>query len=177
MGRADIGCSGVAFTLDPDTGFENAVVIEATYRFGELLVQEKVDPDRYTVFKPTNGIIERELGTKEQRMVRRRNENVIESVPNRERERQTLTDEQITSITTYAKRIEDHFDRPMDIEWLLDGERDELFIAYAPIRIRRLFIITVYSTIRLCVIIICLPIRFSRLFVYLTIRLFTIVIV
>nr|WP_256490495.1 pyruvate, water dikinase [Haladaptatus sp. AB643] len=131
MGRADIGCSGVAFTLDPDTGFENAVVIEATYGLGELLVQGQVDPDRYVAFKPTNGIIERELGTKERRMIRRGTDTAIEAVPDNERDRLTLTDEQVTLLTTYAKRIEDHFDRPMDIEWLLDGERDELFIVQA----------------------------------------------
>lgn len=131
MGRADLGCSGVAFTLDPDTGFENAIVIESIYGLGELLVQGQVDPDRYVVFKPTNGIIERGIGTKAQRMVWRGGENVVEQVPDHDQRRFTLTDEQITSLVTYAKRIEDHFDRPMDIEWLLDGEQDELFIVQA----------------------------------------------
>jgi pyruvate,water dikinase len=131
MGRADLGCSGVTFTLDPDTGFENAVVIEATYGLGELLVQGRVNPDRYVVFKPTNGIVERRKGTKEQRMVWREGENVVEPVPEHDRERFALGDGRTTSLATYAKRIEDHFDRPMDVEWLLDGERDELFVVQA----------------------------------------------
>ncbi|WP_433629349.1 phosphoenolpyruvate synthase [Halomicrococcus sp. NG-SE-24] len=131
MGRADLGSSGVVFTLDPDTGFENAVVIEATYGLGELLVQGRVDPDRYIVFKPTNGIIERELGSKEQRMVWQEGENVVEPVPESDRNQFALTDDQMTSLSSYAKQIENHFDRPMDIEWLLDGERGELYIVQA----------------------------------------------
>lgn len=128
MGRADLGCSGIAFTIDPDTGFRNAVVIEASYGLGELIVQGQVIPDRYVIFKPTNGIIERRAGSKERRMVRGNDGTVVEPVPPNDRDQLVLSDKQVTSLATYAKRIEDYFSRPMDIEWLLDGERDELFI-------------------------------------------------
>ncbi|WP_225741361.1 phosphoenolpyruvate synthase [Halorussus halophilus] len=131
MGRADRGCSGVAFTIDPDTGFGNAVVIEAAYGLGELLVQGRVTPDRYVAFKPTNGILEKTLGEKESRMVWRGDRNEIESVPRREREQYALSDDRIRTLTGYATTIEDHFGRPMDIEWLYDGEREQLFVVQA----------------------------------------------
>jgi len=131
MGRADRGCSGVAFTIDPDTGFENAVVIEAAYGLGELLVQGRVNPDRYVAFKPTEGIIEKRLGEKASRMVWREDRNVVEEVPQSEREQYALADEQIRALTRHAKTIEDHFGRPMDIEWLYDGGRNQLYIVQA----------------------------------------------
>jgi pyruvate, water dikinase len=131
MGRADLASSGVLFTLDPDTGFEDVVVIEAAYGFGEPVVQGVVDPDRYVVFKPTNGIVEKELGGKTQRMVRRNGGTKLESVPETEREEFALSDEWIRELATYASRIEDHFGRPQDVEWLVDGELDELFAVQA----------------------------------------------
>ncbi|MFA9427186.1 pyruvate, water dikinase [Natronorubrum sp. A-ect3] len=131
MGRADLASSGVLFTLDPDTGFDDVVVIEAAYGFGEPIVQGAVDPDRYIVFEPTNGIVEKELGGKSQRMVRRNGGTKLESVPDAEREAVVLSDDRIRELATYASRIEDHFGTPQDIEWLVDGELDELFIVQA----------------------------------------------
>jgi pyruvate,water dikinase len=131
MGRADLASAGVLFTLDPDTGFEDVVVVEAAYGFGELIVQGRVDPDRYVVFEPTGGIVEKRLGGKAQRMVRRDGETAVEAVPDPERERYALTDDQIRTLATYAERIEAHFERPMDVEWLLDGDLDRLFVVQA----------------------------------------------
>ncbi|MWV39015.1 pyruvate, water dikinase [Natrialba sp. INN-245] len=131
MGRADLASSGVLFTLDPDTGFEEVVVIEAAYGFGEPVVQGVVDPDRYVVFKPTNGIVEKELGGKTQRMVRRNGGTKLESVPEDEQGEFALSDDRIRELATYAARIEEHFDRPQDIEWLVDGQLDELFVVQA----------------------------------------------
>ncbi|RLM54000.1 phosphoenolpyruvate synthase [Halobellus sp. Atlit-31R] len=131
MGQADLGASGVLFTLDPDSGFENVVVAEAAYGFGELIVQGEVDPDRYVVFKPTNGIVEKRLGGKAQRMVRRDGETAVEDVPEQERGQYALSDDQIRTLATYAERIEAHFERPMDVEWLLDGDLDQLFVVQA----------------------------------------------
>ncbi len=131
MGRADLASSGVLFTLDPDTGFEDVVVIEAAYGFGEPIVQGVVDPDRYVVFKPTNGIVEKELGGKSQRMVRRNGGTKLESVSAEQRDEFALSDERIRELATYASRIEDHFDCPQDVEWLVDGELDELFVVQA----------------------------------------------
>ena len=131
MGRADLASSGVLFTLDPDTGFENVVVIEAAYGFGEPIVQGVVDPDRYVVFKPTTGIVEKQLGGKAQRMVRRNGGTKLEPVPDDEREQFVLSDERIRELATYAERIESHFGTPQDVEWLLDGDLDELFVVQA----------------------------------------------
>ncbi|WP_254863071.1 pyruvate, water dikinase [Halovivax gelatinilyticus] len=131
MGRADLASSGVLFTIDPDTGFEEAVVIEAAYGFGEPIVKGTVDPDRYTVFKPTTGIVEKELGAKTQRMVRRNGGTKLEPVPESRRDAYALSDDRIRELTEYAARIEAHFDRPQDIEWLVDGELDRLFVVQA----------------------------------------------
>lgn len=131
MGRADLASSGVLFTLDPDTGFDNVVVIESAYGFGEPVVQGIVDPDRFVVFKPTTGIVEKQLGNKTQRMVRRNGGTKLEPVPTEQQEQFTLSDEQIRELTTYSIRIEEHYGRPQDIEWLVDGELEQLFIVQA----------------------------------------------
>jgi pyruvate,water dikinase len=131
MGRADLASSGVLFTLDPDTGFDEVVTIEAAYGFGEPIVQGVVDPDRYVVFKPTTGIIEKELGGKSQRMVRRNGGTKLESVPEEKREQFALSDDRIEELATYATRIEEHFGKPQDVEWLVDGDLDELFVVQA----------------------------------------------
>ncbi|WIV65804.1 pyruvate, water dikinase [Natrialbaceae archaeon AArc-T1-2] len=128
MGRADLASSGVLFTLDPDTGFDDVVTIEAAYGFGEPIVQGVVDPDRYVVFKPTTGIVEKELGGKSQRMVRRNGGTKLESVPEDKREAFALDDDRIRELATYATRIEEHFETPQDIEWLVDGDLEELFV-------------------------------------------------
>ncbi len=131
MGRADKGSAGVMFTMDPDSGFDNAVVIEASYGLGDLVVGGEVNPDEYVVFKPTNGIIEKQLGDKAKRLVVRGDVNTIERVPREERERYALSDDKIRELAGYAERIEEHYGRPMDIEWLLDGDLDELYIVQA----------------------------------------------
>lgn len=131
MGRADRACSGVLFTIDPDSGFEGVVVIEAAYGLGELIVQGEVDPDRYVVFKETNGIVEKELGEKDERLVQTESGAEVESVPTDERGAYALSDDRIHELTTYGNRIEDHYDRPMDVEWLVDAQLDEIFIVQA----------------------------------------------
>ncbi|AFZ74038.1 pyruvate, water dikinase [Natronobacterium gregoryi] len=128
MGRADLASSGVLFTLDPDTGFDEVVTIEAAYGFGEPIVQGVVDPDRYVVFKPTTGIVEKECGGKSQQMVRRNGGTKLESVPDEKREQFALSDDRIRELARYATRIEDHFGTPQDIEWLVDGDLEELFV-------------------------------------------------
>jgi pyruvate,water dikinase len=120
MGRAD--AAGVAFTNDPDSGFDDVVVIEGAYGLGELVVQGEVTPDRYTVFEPTGGIVERDVGEKSRRMVVRGTETEVEEVPPAEREVPALDDERIRELATYAGRIEAHYGRPMDVEWLVADE-------------------------------------------------------
>ncbi|MDY6766525.1 MAG: PEP/pyruvate-binding domain-containing protein, partial [Candidatus Nanohaloarchaea archaeon] len=119
------------FTIDPDTGFEGVVVIEAAYGLGELVVQGDVNPDEYTVFQPTGGILEKVCGDKERRMVLRNGVNTVEAVPQQERDEYVLSDEQIRELAGYAARIEEHYGRPMDIEWVFDGQRNEVFIVQA----------------------------------------------
>ncbi|MDY6766421.1 MAG: phosphoenolpyruvate synthase [Candidatus Nanohaloarchaea archaeon] len=131
MADADEGSSGVMFTIDPDSGFDDVVVIEASYGLGELVVQGDVNPDEFVVFKPTGGIVDKVKGDKEKRMVLRDGVNTVEAVPAEERGEYALTDGQVTQLAEYAEQIEQHYGAPMDIEWVLDGDRDELFIVQA----------------------------------------------
>ncbi|MCJ7478928.1 MAG: phosphoenolpyruvate synthase [Candidatus Nanohaloarchaeota archaeon QJJ-7] len=131
MGHSDNGSAGVMFTIDPDSGFEDVVVIESSYGLGEVVVQGEVNPDEFVVFKPTNGIVEKVMGDKEERMVDREGENVLEEVPAGERNSYSLTEEQVKELASYAETIEEHYDKPMDVEWLLDGDLEELFIVQA----------------------------------------------
>ncbi|MFB6203592.1 MAG: phosphoenolpyruvate synthase [Candidatus Nanohaloarchaea archaeon] len=125
------GASGVMFTMDPDSGFEKVVRIEAAYGLGEPVVGGDVNPDHYTFFKQTEGIIEKELGEKERKMISSEDGNRMVEVPEEKRQQYVLDDEDIERLGRYAKRIEDHYGNPMDIEWVLDGELDELFIVQA----------------------------------------------
>ncbi|MFW5708811.1 MAG: phosphoenolpyruvate synthase [Chloroflexota bacterium] len=140
MVRADKAGSGVMFTIDTETGFPDVVVINAAWGLGENVVQGAVNPDEYRVFKALlddeklKPIIEKTLGTKEKKMVyatggskSTKNEDTAQS----KRQTFVLNDEQILRLARWAKNIEDLYERPMDIEWALDGELDELFIVQA----------------------------------------------
>ncbi len=138
MGHSDLGSSGVMFTMDPDTGFDNVVTINGSYGLGEYVVQGEVNPDEFTVFKENLGIIEKKLGGKEAKLVRNNDhveedgqENRKEIVPQNQRERFCITDNQIMELARYGLQIEEHYDQPMYIEWILDGETKELYIVEA----------------------------------------------
>ena len=138
MGRSDIGAAGVMFTLDPDSGFDNVVTINGSYGLGEYVVLGEVNPDEFTVFKENMGIIERKLGDKEVKLVRNPDheegddtENIEKKVPQSDREKFCITDNQVKELAKYALRIEDHYEKPMDIEWVLDGQTKELYIVQA----------------------------------------------
>jgi pyruvate,water dikinase len=131
MGRSDIGCAGVIFTIDPDSGFQNAIVINGSYGLGEYVVQGKVTPDSFMVFKPTVGILEKVLGVKRIKLVRGSRKNVERNVSREEMEKFCLTDNQIKELAEHAIRIESHYKSPMDIEWLLDGETSKIYIVQA----------------------------------------------
>ena len=144
MVRSDLGASGVMFTLDTESGFKNAVVINATYGLGELLVQGMVTPDEYMVFKPTlqagySAIIEKKLGRKDRKMVygAGQERTKIVNVPLSEQKRFALTDDEILKLARWAILIEEHYTKkngrwtPMDIEWAKDGILNELFIVQA----------------------------------------------
>ncbi|HSN57045.1 MAG TPA: phosphoenolpyruvate synthase [Candidatus Sulfomarinibacteraceae bacterium] len=140
MVRAGEGGSGVMFTLDTDTGFPDAVLIDAAWGLGENVVGGEVNPDEYMVFKPLldrDGgcvpIIRKDLGSKEKRMVARDDGSGTENVETspEERERFVLTDDEILALARWAVVIEEHYRRPMDIEWAKDGGSGELFILQA----------------------------------------------
>lgn len=140
MVRSDSGCSGVMFTLDTETGFPDVTVINAAYGLGETVVQGLVTPDEYRVFKPglddpgKTPILEKVLGKKEVRMVYGEKwSSRVKTIntPFHDRRKFALTDPQIVELGRWAKTIEEHYGRPMDIEWALDGESGELFVVQA----------------------------------------------
>jgi pyruvate,water dikinase len=131
MGRSDIGSAGVMFTIDPDSGFENVVVINGSYGLGEYLVQGKVIPDEFVVFKPTMKLLDESLGKKRIKLVRGGRGNIEERVSPENQAEFCLTDEQAVELARYAVRIEKHYRSPMDIEWVLDGENGKMYIVQA----------------------------------------------
>lgn len=143
MVRTDEGCSGVAFTLDPDSGFKNVVVIDGCWGLGENIVQGRVTPDEFIVFKPSldknlNPIINKKLGAKEKTMIFSGKSNNIlgETVLNIDttedkKKEFTLNDEEIKKLARWSVEIEKHYKKPMDIEWAKDGISNELFIVQA----------------------------------------------
>ncbi|MGZ4988413.1 MAG: phosphoenolpyruvate synthase [Limisphaerales bacterium] len=145
MVRSDLASAGVMFTIDTETGFRNAVLINAAYGLGENVVQGSVNPDEYYVFKPTlkNGfrpILQKLVGGKEFKLIYdigggKMVKNV--PVPPDDRKRFALGDDDILLLARWACIIEDHYSKnkgtftPMDIEWAKDGNTGELFIVQA----------------------------------------------
>lgn len=140
MIRSDLAGSGVIFTLDPETGFPDVVSISASWGLGETVVQGLVDPDGYTVFKPlasnehVRPIVEKTRGSKLQKMVLASDPafgTMIVSTGNGERSAFVLDDGEVLQLARWAMLIEDHYGRPMDIEWAKDGNSGKLFIVQA----------------------------------------------
>ncbi|MCB2072734.1 MAG: phosphoenolpyruvate synthase [Novosphingobium sp.] len=140
MVRADLAGSGVAFTIDTETGFPDTVTISAAWGLGETVVQGSVDPDKYVVFKPLLGkegvrpVIEKALGAKAIRMRyaeggSKRTE-IVETTP-AERRQFVLQDEEIVELGRWAVTVETHYGRPMDLEWAKDGESGLLYLVQA----------------------------------------------
>ncbi len=144
MVRSDIACSGVMFTLDTESGFREAVVINGAWGLGEAVVQGMATPDEWNVFKPTlkqgfRPIITRKLGVKEVKMVFADDGTgtQVRDVVASQRNRFCLAGFEVLQLATWACAIEDHYSRraghhqPMDIEWAKDGVTGELFILQA----------------------------------------------
>ncbi len=139
MVRSDKACSGVCFTLEPESGFRDIVHISAVWGLGENIVQGTVTPDEYFVFKPTlalgkNAIIQKKLGEKAKTMIYGTDKNnpVVNMVTPKDKQEQfVLSDEEITRIAKWALIIEKHYRKPMDIEWAKDGITNGLFIIQA----------------------------------------------
>lgn len=140
MIRADNSCSGVMFTVDTDTGFPNSVIINGAWGLGENVVKGTVNPDQYYVFKPHlennnhRPILEKVLGSKELKMVYASSEGTqTRNVPTSIIERQTyvLNDDEILQLARWGVIIEDHYEKPMDVEWVKDDQSGQLFIVQA----------------------------------------------
>ena len=138
MVRSDLACSGVTFSIDTDSGFKDVVYITAAYGLGENVVQGIVGPDQFYVFKPTlkegfRPIVEKKLGTKEQKLVYKKNGAGTEQkeVKVGEQRKFALNDDEILTLARWACIIEEHYGLPMDIEWAKDGITGELFIVQA----------------------------------------------
>ena len=141
MVRSDSGASGVMFSIDTESGFDQVVFITASYGLGETVVQGAVNPDEFYVHKPTlalgkPAIIRRNLGSKLIKMVFTDKAVAGKSVrtidvPEADRNRFSLTDEDVLELARYAVIIEQHYGRPMDIEWGKDGDDGRLYILQA----------------------------------------------
>ncbi|MEJ2031481.1 MAG: phosphoenolpyruvate synthase [Deltaproteobacteria bacterium] len=139
MVHSDLGGAGVMFSIDTETGFPQVVLINAGWGLGETVVQGMVDPDEYMVFKPLlerepfRPVIKKVLGGKEKKMVygRRGRSTRLQKTPQKERDAFVLGDDEIIQLGRWAVAIEEHYGRPMDIEWARDGKTDELFIVQA----------------------------------------------
>ncbi|MFP5400447.1 MAG: phosphoenolpyruvate synthase [Gammaproteobacteria bacterium] len=141
MVRSDSGASGVMFSIDTESGFDQVVFITASYGLGETVVQGAVNPDEFYVHKPTlalgkPAVIRRNLGSKLIKMVFTDKAVAGKSVrtvdvPEADRNRFSLTDEDVLELARYAVIIEKHYGRPMDIEWGKDGVDGKLYILQA----------------------------------------------
>ncbi len=141
MVRSDLGASGVMFTLDTESGFRDVVFITAAYGLGEMVVQGAVNPDEFYVHKPMlaqgrPAIVRRSLGSKHQKMVfakhaaAGRSTQVVD-IPEAEQHRFSLSDADVLELARMAVAIEQHYQRPMDIEWGKDGEDGKLYVLQA----------------------------------------------
>ncbi len=141
MVRSDTGAAGVMFTIDTESGFKDVVFVTSSYGLGETVVQGAVNPDEFYVHKPTlaagkPSVIRRNLGSKMIKMVfseeRLAGKSTITcDVAEAERQRYSLTDEDVLELARYAVIIEKHYGRPMDIEWGRDGRDGKLYILQA----------------------------------------------
>ncbi|WP_348706611.1 phosphoenolpyruvate synthase [Acidovorax soli] len=144
MVRSDLGAAGVMFTIDTESGFEDVVFITSSYGLGETVVQGAVNPDEFYVHKPMlkagkKAVIRRNLGSKLIQMVFATPDEKAQSgklikttdVPTEQRNRYSLTDADVEQLAHYAVVIEQHYGRPMDIEWGKDGTDGQLYILQA----------------------------------------------
>ena len=124
--------AGVMFTIDTESGFKNAVVISSIYGIGENIVQGHVSPDEFTVFKPTMAILKRKVGAKKMKMIPVRGSKTKNiAVAKKDQEKFSITDTQVLTLAKWGMEIEKHYGKPMDIEWALDEDDDQLYIVQA----------------------------------------------
>ncbi|HTA83353.1 MAG TPA: phosphoenolpyruvate synthase [Bacteroidia bacterium] len=145
MVRSDLAASGVAFSLDTESGFKDVVVINGSYGLGEMIVQGSVSPDEYIIFKPTHKgsftpIIEKKMGVKDKKMVYGDDPDERVRIIPVEKQAQNnfcITDERALQLAKWVAQIEEYYSKlknrwcPMDVEWAVDGLSNELFIVQA----------------------------------------------
>ena len=140
MVRSDISCSGIGFSLEPESGFRNIIHLSGVWGLGENIVQGLVNPDEFDVFKPTidkaeNPIIQKKLGHKELSMVYAESSGHSSTVnietPLEKQDSFVLNDDEVIKLSRWILLIEKHYNRPMDVEWAKDGLANELFITQA----------------------------------------------
>ncbi len=144
MVRSDLGSAGVMFTLDTESGFRDVVLINGSWGLGESVVKGNVNPDRFMVYKPLLGgkarpIVERTAGSKEEKMIYPETASLAPvdkatvTVPTTEEEQHQLVldDDEILNLARWGKTLEEHYQRPMDIEWAKDGRTGQMYIVQA----------------------------------------------
>ena len=137
MVRSDLACSGVIFTLDPESGYRDAAFVTGSWGLGENVVQGTVEPDEFIVHKPTydagyRAVLSRRLGSKALRLVADGASGVRnEPTPEDERDRFCLDDEEVLTLAGAAMAVERHYGQPMDIEWAKDGIDGAVYIVQA----------------------------------------------
>jgi pyruvate,water dikinase len=136
MVRADLASSGVMFSIDTESGFKNAILINSIYGLGENIVQGKVNPDEFYVFKPTlkknfNPILSKTLGNKNIKMIYSGKNVKNIPVPEKDQNKFSITDKEVVQLAKWSTIIEEHYKKPMDMEWAKDGKSGQLFIVQA----------------------------------------------
>ncbi|MFQ5962000.1 MAG: phosphoenolpyruvate synthase [Candidatus Methylomirabilales bacterium] len=140
MVRSDLASSGVMFSLDTESGFRDVVFVTAAYGLGENVVQGMLDPDEFYVHKPTfqkgcRAVVRRNLGEKQIKMVyaegRTREATRNIPTPRADRERFCINDQEVLTLAEYTIKVEEHYNRPMDLEWAKDGIDGKLYVVQA----------------------------------------------
>jgi len=141
MVRSDKACSGVGFTLEPESGFRDIIHLSGVWGLGENIVQGTVTPDEFLVFKPTlrqgkNAIVQKKLGAKAKTMIYAADESADSPIintdtPTEKQEQYVLNNDEILTLANWGLLIEEHYKKPMDIEWAKDGITNKLFIIQA----------------------------------------------
>lgn len=143
MVRSDKGCSGVIFTLEPETGFKDVIVIDGIWGLGDNIVQGKVDPDEFIVFKPSlqkqkKSILSKKLGSKQKTMIYnlglnhdQKSTTTNVNTTQKKQNQFVLSDQEVEQLAKWALIIEEHYQTPMDIEWAKDGLSGLIYIVQA----------------------------------------------
>ena len=140
MVRSDKGCSGIIFTLEPESGFQNAIHISGVWGLGEGIVQGNVTPDEFLIFKPAllndkYPILKKALGSKEKTMIYtgpgETDSTCFNDTPEEKKKIFVLSDDELKLLSNWALQIEQHYEKPMDIEWAKDGITNILYIIQA----------------------------------------------